>query len=148
MQHEAGKAITICQPWAWLIVSGHKTVENRSWPATYRGPLWIHAGKSKAWLHACDGVPGLPGRKELVYGAVLGRVDLVGCLPLREYQAQRKREGLGPDPFASGPWCHVYANARAIEPVSVGGSLSFWWWDGQGERASQPSRGLEAACLF
>lgn len=39
------KAICIHQPWAWLIVSGIKDVENRGWATSYRGPLLIHAGK-------------------------------------------------------------------------------------------------------
>jgi hypothetical protein len=37
-------SLSIRQPWAWLIVQGHKPIENRTWPTTYRGPLLIHAG--------------------------------------------------------------------------------------------------------
>jgi len=40
------KALSICQPWAWLIVQGFKDVENRSWKTNYRGTLLIHASKS------------------------------------------------------------------------------------------------------
>lgn len=40
------KALSIRQPWAWAIVNGHKTIENRTWATTYRGPLLIHASKS------------------------------------------------------------------------------------------------------
>src|SRR5690349_14501124 len=39
------KALSIRQPWAWLIVNGHKPVENRSWPTKYTGKLLIHAGQ-------------------------------------------------------------------------------------------------------
>ncbi len=39
-------ALSLRQPWAWLVVSGHKDVENRVWRAAYRGPLLIHAGKA------------------------------------------------------------------------------------------------------
>lgn len=44
------KALSIMQPWAWLIVTGHKDVENRDWQPTnpglrFRGPVLIHAGK-------------------------------------------------------------------------------------------------------
>lgn len=39
------KALTIWQPWAWLIVTGTKPVENRTWATDYRGPMLIHAGK-------------------------------------------------------------------------------------------------------
>jgi hypothetical protein len=40
-------ALSIRQPWAWLIVNGFKDLENRSWSTAFRGPVWIHAGK--AW---------------------------------------------------------------------------------------------------
>ena len=40
-------AVTHClsvrQPWASLIVSGFKSVENRSWKTDYRGTIAIHA---------------------------------------------------------------------------------------------------------
>lgn len=39
------KAMSIKQPWAELIVSGVKDVENRTWSTDYRGPILIHAGK-------------------------------------------------------------------------------------------------------
>lgn len=41
------KAISIRQPWAWLIVNGYKDIENRSWPTKVRGRVYIHAGKRK-----------------------------------------------------------------------------------------------------
>lgn len=44
-------AISIQQPWAFLIVSGRKHIENRTWKVSnpglrFRGPVAIHAGKS------------------------------------------------------------------------------------------------------
>lgn len=42
------KYLTVRQPWAWLLVNGHKDIENRSWPTKYRGPLLIHAAQQKA----------------------------------------------------------------------------------------------------
>jgi len=38
------KCLSIQQPWAWLIVNGHKEIENREWTTSYRGPVLIHAG--------------------------------------------------------------------------------------------------------
>jgi len=45
------KAISIQQPWAWLIVMGIKDVENRTWWRRYKGEVLIHASKQFA---ACD----------------------------------------------------------------------------------------------
>lgn len=37
-------ALSIRQPWAWLIVNGHKDIENRDWATQFRGVLLVHAG--------------------------------------------------------------------------------------------------------
>jgi hypothetical protein len=42
-------ALSIQQPWTWLIVNGHKTIENRDYQPmrfgqAYRGRLLLHAG--------------------------------------------------------------------------------------------------------
>ncbi|OEZ92144.1 ASCH domain protein [Janthinobacterium sp. HH107] len=39
------KALSIRQPWAWLIVNGHKDIENRSWTTRFRGDFLVHASK-------------------------------------------------------------------------------------------------------
>ena len=38
------KAISIKQPWAYLIASGIKDVENRTWRTNFRGKVLIHTG--------------------------------------------------------------------------------------------------------
>jgi len=40
-------ALSIQQPWAWLIVRGLKDIENRNWQTSYRGRILIHAGKKE-----------------------------------------------------------------------------------------------------
>lgn len=69
------KVLTICQPYAHLIVIGRKTVEFRPWCCHYRGPLLIHAGKSRSWLEAGDEVRN-PG---MAFGAIVGRAVVTGC---------------------------------------------------------------------
>ncbi len=39
------KALSIKQPWAWAIVNGYKTIENRTWKTKFRGAFLIHASK-------------------------------------------------------------------------------------------------------
>ena len=41
------KALSLHQPWAWLVATGQKHYETRSWGTPYRGPLAIHAGKEQ-----------------------------------------------------------------------------------------------------
>lgn len=72
------KALTICQPYAELIARGSKRIENRTWPTAYRGPLVIHAGKSRDWLDPDTDAIDYPDG-DLVFGAFIAIADLVGC---------------------------------------------------------------------
>lgn len=136
-------AITIQQPWAWLIIHGPMRVDNRNSRTSYRGPLAIHAGKSTKWMHVCEEpwlrqlVPDLPAPAEFVFGAVIGTVDMEDCLSIDEY---RKMHGHGGAPgFAKGPICHVYANPRPLDqPVVCPGKLNFWQWDGEPRETREP----------
>lgn len=44
------KALSLWQPWATLIAIGAKQYETRGWSTPYRGPLIIHAAKTKEEL--------------------------------------------------------------------------------------------------
>jgi ASCH domain-containing protein len=72
------KALTIHQPWAWAILNCGKTVENRSWATSYRGPLLIHAGRkivpAEHYRHLFEAPADLP------LGAVIEVVELVDCI--------------------------------------------------------------------
>ena len=51
------RALSIRQPWAYLIAIGAKDVENRSWLTRFRGRIYIHASKrfdnyAPVWLGA------------------------------------------------------------------------------------------------
>lgn len=39
------RALSIRQPWAFLIVNGYKDVENRDWKREVRGEILIHASR-------------------------------------------------------------------------------------------------------
>ncbi|MGE4301967.1 MAG: ASCH domain-containing protein [Victivallaceae bacterium] len=91
--------LSVRQPWAWLLVSGIKTVENRSWKTDYPGELYIHAGKTfddsalREWLPD-DAVSQIERHFGIRYGkrgnavatqhldefgAIIGVVTLTGC---------------------------------------------------------------------
>lgn len=40
------KALSIRQPWAWLILNAGKDVENRNWFTKFRGRVLLHASKT------------------------------------------------------------------------------------------------------
>jgi hypothetical protein len=132
------KALTVCQPWAWAIIHGPKRVENRTWPTSYRGPLAIHAGKTRDWFER----PGLgrwfervgltlPAESQLDFGAILGVVQLVDCVRVEELRDSLLvgSPHLTADAavWADGPWCWVLKNPRILrEPLPWRGAQSLW----------------------
>ena len=80
------KALSIRQPWAWLIVNGYKPVENRTWKTNYRGELMIHAAKKFDQegydrVHRSFSDIPMPKPEEFDRGGVVGAVRLVDCVP-------------------------------------------------------------------
>lgn len=100
------RCLTVCAPFAALIVTGAKPVENRSRPTRYRGPVLIHAGLRRSYGgHSADYWATLFGvePRTLAYGAIIGVVDLVAC---HEFDAMASlAPTLLPSPHVIGPWC-------------------------------------------
>lgn len=104
------RAMTVKQPWASLIASGDKDIENRSWRTSYRGPLVITASKvidrtARIVAKAVDSPTGV----------VVGVVDLIDCVQGH------------PSPWAMPDcWHWVLAKPRRCTPIAVKGSLGLW----------------------
>lgn len=77
------KALTVRQPWAWLLVNGVKDVENRSWITKHRGPLLVHAAKSvpsESFIREIEKDYRVKVcRAALKYGGIIGQVEVVEC---------------------------------------------------------------------
>ena len=78
------RALTIHQPWAWLIAEGIKDIENRRWETKYRGPLLIHSGKSRrsmknglSFANMAPGAVAVPDAYHLKFGKIIAVVELV-----------------------------------------------------------------------
>lgn len=119
------KALSVRQPWAWLLIHGGKDIENRDWHTKYRGPLAIHASKSMTRDEYFDAVelarkfdPDLvrrmPRRDELIKGAVIGTVYLRDCVTV------------SPSPWFFGIYGFEVDTPVQIEPVYVNGKLGLW----------------------
>jgi hypothetical protein len=131
---EDGKALTVCQPYAWLISlpesdPRHKRIENRNWFTSYRGRLLIHAGKSKKWLDTWGDLT--PGEaSSLIYGAIVAVCDLIDCIEA-EYlkSAMHLPKTLLPFRLSrhlEGPWCWLLANVKPIRPIYCSGAMGLW----------------------
>jgi hypothetical protein len=101
-------ALSIRQPWAWLIVKGLKPVENRTWRSPYRGELLIHAGRvfdEEGLESICEQFPfsttcKLPASYEL--GGIVGVAHMVGCVTDH------------PSAWFNGPFGFVMRDARPL----------------------------------
>lgn len=100
------KALSIRQPWAWLIANGIATVENRSWKTSYRGEFLIHASRQidldtatldelRRAVYADYGVR-IPD--ELPTGGIVGQARIVDCV--RECTDENDRTWHDPDSYA------------------------------------------------
>jgi hypothetical protein len=84
------RGLSVRQPWAELILLGHKTIEVRSRRTNLRERVYIYAGLNRieppeeARIAAQFGidVDGLPR------GVLVGTVAIVGCLPLKQDDSQ------------------------------------------------------------
>lgn len=85
------KAISIRQPWAWLIINSHKPVENRKWATRFRGDIQIHASKGCTQAEHADAVEfarsfnpflaaQIPDLDKLDRGGIVGLVKITGCV--------------------------------------------------------------------
>lgn len=115
------KAISIRQPWAWLIVNGHKPIENRNWPTRFRGRALIHAAKGmtrEEYEDARDlaeelGIT-IPHPSELERGGIVGEVTITGCVEA------------SPSPWFFGKFGFELADAKRLPFVPLKGSLGFF----------------------
>lgn len=85
------KALSIKQPWAWLIIHGGKDIENRTWHTKHRGRFLVHASKgmTRAEYNAASWVAGplgvtLPRFEDLLRGGIVGSVELVDSVDTSE----------------------------------------------------------------
>lgn len=117
--------LSVRQPWAWLIVNGHKPVENRSWSTGFRGLLLIHAGKTldpsyldevqqSLLLEFGDAAPRLPAFDALERGGIVGQAVVTDCV--REHSSR----------YFTGPWGFVLARATPLPFVPFRGQQGFF----------------------
>lgn len=134
------RALTICQPFAHLICLPesdplNKRVENRKWFTPYRGPLAIHAGKSRDWLEPHEDRPGydMTGVRldELKYSAIVAIADLIDCIRIDAVSSSgcpADRLWMRKHIHTEGPWCLVLANVRPLHIPVPRGALGLWVW--------------------
>jgi hypothetical protein len=105
-------ALSIRQPWAFLILHSGKDIENRTWATRMRGPFYIHAAgalsdtvaereRIRAWVRDRFGVI-VPADADLPRGGIVGEAIITDCVSTSS------------SPWFVGPYGFVIAAAKAV----------------------------------
>ncbi|CAF4914770.1 unnamed protein product [Pieris macdunnoughi] len=131
---DAGKCLSMHQPWASLLVEGIKLSEGRTWYSNHRGRLWI-ASTAKPPEQSL--VREIENRYRVLYpdkqfkfptfyptACLLGCVNVDDCLPQEEFQKQY------PDGDSDSPYVFVCSNPVSLRlRFPVKGQHKIWTLD-------------------
>lgn len=145
------KAFTVYQPYAFAIVAGLKHYETRKTRTSIRGRVAVHAAKTDLWKEKKITMAGARElskilseyREEqtkgaicvppvLVFGAVIGTVEIVDCVPVEEIRDKltEREEALGD--YSPGRFAWVLQNPEMFDtPIPERGNQGWWNWDGE-----------------
>jgi hypothetical protein len=116
------KALSIRQPWAWLILYAGKDIENRVWSTNVRGRVLVHAAKGmtkdeyhEAPLYNSGGeFIVLPPFEGLQRGGVVGSVEIVDCVTKSDSH------------WFNGPYGFLLRNPKILPFTPWRGQLGFF----------------------
>jgi hypothetical protein len=116
-------ALSIRQPWAWLVAHGYKDIENRDWQTHVRGWVLVHAAgrlpakwdwSANALFAAKRGVQ-IPCHRGVELGCLVGVMRIDDCVTTHSSR------------WFTGPYGFVIGRAAAfLAPVSCAGSLKYF----------------------
>lgn len=118
-------ALSIRQPWAWLIVNGHKDIENRSWTTRFRGPFLVHAaqGMTREEYEDCRAFAlnirpeiEFPAFEALERGGIVGKADITGVVDADSNSSR----------WFFGPYGFVLKDAEPLPFRTMRGKLGFF----------------------
>lgn len=133
------KALSIRQPWAWLIANGFKDVENRTRPTSFRGQFLIHAASrcttkewETAWLFVAHRSMTLgctsadkaiatfdrevSDPENVECGGIIGIAEIADCIQRDQADSH----------WFTGPWGWSICNARPLPFTPCKGRLGFF----------------------
>jgi len=126
------KALSIRHPWLELILLGRKTLEIRSWPTSYRGPIYLHCpitidpfDRVGAHMGDHDELISLmtPDSFMADVGNVVGSVEVVDCIELTG-SADQDSQACGKT--YAGQFGFQLAHAKRVTPFQVRGKLGLF----------------------
>ena len=143
------KALSIRQPWAWMILHAGKDVENRTWPTDYRGWVAIHAAAGCTHDEFEDAMmwvgtilrpdERLPTEAYRMTFDTLQRGCIVGAAVLHDCVSHQHRSR-----WFQGPYGFLLRDVLVLEkPIPMKGHLGLWECPELGQTpADTPAFGL------
>lgn len=123
------RAFTVNQPYAYAIVAGLKGYETRTRKTNIRGRVAVHAGKQK--IELADMSVALVPREgqSLHYGAVVGAVEIVDCVPVEEIADTLTERERALGDYSPGRFAWVLRNPEMFsKPIPARGQQGWWNW--------------------
>lgn len=126
------KAFTVYQPYAYAIVAGLKQYETRPRRTNVRGRVAVHAGKAKDVLIPRPVGLIIPKSTVLHYGAVLGTVEIVDCIPVEALIDKISEQERLLGDYTPGRFAWVLKNPVMFDkPIPARGFQGWWHWEGE-----------------
>ena len=120
------KCLSVCQPFAELIVQGKKTIELRKWNTKFRGEFLIHAAKN-ILNEDCKRMNFSPS--SLTTGAIIGKVNLVN---VKKYDSDKelradKKEHHSLSDYTKNKYGFILEKPKKLRiPIPYSGKLNFF----------------------
>lgn len=129
------KILSLTEPWATLLVHGHKKIETRSWTPP-RGIVGKRIG-----IHASKGFPrwakdtcldfvfheALKDLPEFNLGCIIGTIHLMGARRTDDVRHQLSEPELSFGDYADGRWAWFMSDPVLLEtPIPAVGHLGLW----------------------
>lgn len=136
------KALSLTQPWAWLVIHGGKDIENRRWNTKLRGEFLIHAAKGMTKLdyheaqRLTEELQGYQFAHDMPLPEQLERGGIVGSVEIFDVVAPVVRKGQTSIPEGLSQPLHAWhfpeqfgfrlRNVRPLPFLPCKGALGFW----------------------
>ena len=119
------KCLSICQPFAELIIQNKKTIELRKWNTSFRGEFLVHA-PIKIRKEECKKIK---IKEKLTIGAIIGKVELYDVKKyesLKEIQ-EDKNQHFSTKKFQKKTFGFILKNSKPLRiPIPWKGQLGFF----------------------
>lgn len=132
------KALTLWQPWATLVALGLKRYETRGWTTLYRGPLAIHAAKTRKGIQVAGAdVLELVAGETMLFGSVVAVCDFDGVV-----ETDGARGAMDSRELLVGDWGegrHAWRLSRVAPlraPLYIRGRQGLWSLDEDSARTA------------